>query len=274
MKTRTKPKKKSYTLHIFLFIILILLLITTIIFLVKSYQTTDDTYDPIIISHRGAAGEEMEHTFESYDLAILYGSEYIEQDIVLSKDGTPYVSHDTNSARLTGVNKEYNQMHDNEIKTLKLEGGEPILTLEEVFNKYKDSTKYVIELKTKEQSKTVANIIKKHQLEEHVIIQSYYLNEIKEFHKLLPDTPLMFLADSDSAEDYQKALKTKEVTIICLNKKMMTADVINEIHAQHKQAFFYTVDSMKDINRAYNLRADGFFTGYTAKALKLLENRQ
>ena len=47
-----------------------------------------------VYSHRGASGEEIEHTVAAYDLAILYGSKYIEQDLVTSRDNTLYVSHD------------------------------------------------------------------------------------------------------------------------------------------------------------------------------------
>lgn len=34
-----------------------------------------------VILHRGASGEEIEHTFKAYDLALNYGTKYIEQEL-------------------------------------------------------------------------------------------------------------------------------------------------------------------------------------------------
>ncbi|WP_081930221.1 glycerophosphodiester phosphodiesterase family protein [Tetragenococcus muriaticus] len=52
----------------------------------------------------------MEHTFKTYDLALNYVTKYIEQNLVLSKDGILYVSHNKNAKRLTDVNKNYKDM--------------------------------------------------------------------------------------------------------------------------------------------------------------------
>ncbi len=42
---------------------------------------------PIIIAHRGASGYRPEHTLASYELAIDLGADYIEPDLVMTKDG-------------------------------------------------------------------------------------------------------------------------------------------------------------------------------------------
>ena len=41
----------------------------------------------LIIAHRGASGHRPEHTLESYTLAISMGADYIEPDVVSTKDG-------------------------------------------------------------------------------------------------------------------------------------------------------------------------------------------
>ncbi|MEO1781207.1 glycerophosphodiester phosphodiesterase family protein [Enterococcus diestrammenae] len=66
-------------------------------------------------------------------LAIQYGSKYIEQDLVTSKQGTLYVSHDLSAKRLTGVDKQFSDMTDVEINVLKTIIGESILSLRDVF---------------------------------------------------------------------------------------------------------------------------------------------
>jgi glycerophosphoryl diester phosphodiesterase len=50
--------------------------------------------DPIVIAHRGASGYLPEHTLAAKAAAHAMGADYIEQDVVLSRDGVPVVLHD------------------------------------------------------------------------------------------------------------------------------------------------------------------------------------
>ena len=49
---------------------------------------------PIVIAHRGASGYRPEHTLAGYLLAIQLGANYIEPDLVLTKDGQLIVRHE------------------------------------------------------------------------------------------------------------------------------------------------------------------------------------
>ena len=49
---------------------------------------------PIVIGHRGASGELPEHTIEAYRLAILRGADFIEPDLVSTKDGVLIARHE------------------------------------------------------------------------------------------------------------------------------------------------------------------------------------
>src|SRR3546814_7405634 len=56
-------------------------------------QPTLDGQPPIVIAHRGASGERPEHTLASYRLAIEQGADFIEPDLVLTKDGVLVARH-------------------------------------------------------------------------------------------------------------------------------------------------------------------------------------
>lgn len=58
---------------------------------------------PIIIAHRGASGERPEHTLASYTLAIEQGADFIEPDLVLSKDGVLVARHENEISETTDV---------------------------------------------------------------------------------------------------------------------------------------------------------------------------
>lgn len=49
---------------------------------------------PLVIGHRGASGELPEHTLASYERAIARGADFIEPDLVLTKDGVMVARHE------------------------------------------------------------------------------------------------------------------------------------------------------------------------------------
>lgn len=65
-------------------------------------QTISDEV-PLVIAHRGASGYLPEHTTEAAALAHALGADFIEQDVVLSKDGVAVVFHDVTLEGITDV---------------------------------------------------------------------------------------------------------------------------------------------------------------------------
>jgi glycerophosphoryl diester phosphodiesterase len=58
---------------------------------------------PIVIGHRGASGYRPEHTLASYELAIDMGADYIEPDLVSTKDGVLVARHENDITGTTDV---------------------------------------------------------------------------------------------------------------------------------------------------------------------------
>jgi len=61
------------------------------------------TGQPVVIAHRGASGYRPEHTLESYRLAIRLGADYIEPDLVSTRDGVLVARHENNISGTTDV---------------------------------------------------------------------------------------------------------------------------------------------------------------------------
>ncbi|WP_313406022.1 glycerophosphodiester phosphodiesterase family protein [Aeromicrobium sp.] len=124
---------------------------------------------PIVIAHRGVPGSRLEHTRPSYMLGIAEGADYIEPDVVATRDGVLVVRHENEIGGTTDVagHPEFAHLHTTkfidgvalngwftedftlaELKTLRtlerlpqlrpqnlpLGGTEPILTLDEVID--------------------------------------------------------------------------------------------------------------------------------------------
>eukprot|EP00604_Paraphysomonas_vestita_P001095 CAMPEP_0174818370 /NCGR_PEP_ID=MMETSP1107-20130205/1036_1 /TAXON_ID=36770 /ORGANISM="Paraphysomonas vestita, Strain GFlagA" /LENGTH=324 /DNA_ID=CAMNT_0016030117 /DNA_START=75 /DNA_END=1049 /DNA_ORIENTATION=- len=87
---------------------------------------------PQIISHRGACGYLPEHSLEAHQLAINLGTDYIEPDLCLSKDGIFVLMHDITLDETTDIKNhpEFLDRYNNgyhvsdftvaELKTLRL----------------------------------------------------------------------------------------------------------------------------------------------------------
>jgi glycerophosphoryl diester phosphodiesterase len=58
---------------------------------------------PLVIGHRGASGYLPEHTLEAYRLAIKLGADYIEPDLVATKDGVLIARHEPDITNSTDV---------------------------------------------------------------------------------------------------------------------------------------------------------------------------
>ena len=62
---------------------------------------------PLVIAHRGASGYLPEHTFQAKSMAYAMGSDYLEQDLVLTKDYIPIVLHDIYIDTVTDVETKF-----------------------------------------------------------------------------------------------------------------------------------------------------------------------
>src|SRR6185436_8114235 len=62
---------------------------------------------PLVVGHRGSPGYLPEHTLESYKLAIDQGADYIEPDLVSTKDGKLVARHDPNIGATTDVASKF-----------------------------------------------------------------------------------------------------------------------------------------------------------------------
>src|SRR3989454_12411837 len=60
---------------------------------------------PLVIGHRGTAGYLPDHTLEGYALAIELGADFVEPDLVATKDGHLIARHEPNLIATTDVSR-------------------------------------------------------------------------------------------------------------------------------------------------------------------------
>lgn len=80
-----------------------------------------DVPRPLVIGHRGASGYRPEHTLESYRLAIDQGADFIEPDVVSTKDGVLVARHENEIGTTTDAADRFPAM-----KTTKVIDGQEV----------------------------------------------------------------------------------------------------------------------------------------------------
>ena len=68
-------------------------------------------YRPEVTAHRGASGYLPEHTLPAKAMAYAMGVDYVEQDVVMTKDGKLMVMHDILVDTTTDVAKKFPDRH-------------------------------------------------------------------------------------------------------------------------------------------------------------------
>ena len=78
-------------------------LILTAFLILTASPALAQTSHPLIIAHRGASGERPEHTRAAYERAIEQGADYIEPDLVMSRDGVLIARHENEIGGTTDI---------------------------------------------------------------------------------------------------------------------------------------------------------------------------
>ena len=236
-----------------------------------------------IFAHRGSKGTHPENTLASFKEAVRVGSDGIELDVHLTKDGHLVVIHDETVDRTTNGTGEIRNLTLAEIKAMDAGSwfhnkyaGEKIPTLEEVLLLLTElgfNGQLNIELKT--------DVIQyKGLVEKCLALQStkdwpfaivyssfnpYTLVELKEAN---PSQEIGLLFESKEWADKGDAMLEKE----SYHPDLKLLDWAIEWNRNQLPLRVWTVNEDTDINRCFELLIEAIFTDYPEKALQLKEN--
>lgn len=93
-------------------------------------------HHPLNIAHRGASAMEPENTIRAFQRAYDDGADGIELDVFLTSDKKIVVTHDQDTARLTGQKFNVRKTSLKTLRTLNYGKGSVIPTLSEVFEEF------------------------------------------------------------------------------------------------------------------------------------------
>ena len=107
-----------------------------------------------IIAHRGASGYAPENTMAAFERAVALGATEVETDVAFTKDRRLLLFHDATLERTTDGSGRPEDYTLEELKRLdagslldREYAGEPLITLEELFDRFGDTLTYHVEIK-------------------------------------------------------------------------------------------------------------------------------
>jgi len=255
---------------------------------------------PAVHGHRGSRGTHPENTMSSFMEASEARADWLELDLVLSKDSIPVVSHDPVlsadlclDAQKRPINrvlpiklltaKQLKQFDCGSVPNPKFPeqktvANQSLPTLEEVLIWFKQvpdqNIKLNIELKMQAPKKVwepkpklfvdaVIGLLKKYQLLEKSVLQSFDSRVLKEARLLEPKLRLSALFEKSgpickTSKDLGAAIASPEFSLV-------TLELVQECHSMGIEVHPWTLNSEGEWKRAFEMGVDGIITDYPRK---------
>jgi glycerophosphoryl diester phosphodiesterase len=254
------------------------------------------------IAHRGASGHAPEHTVAAFDIAIEMGAEFLEFDIQLTADGVPVVFHDLASTRtLRGIPNHgvISEMTIDELRHAdagswfheSAEAGPPrfesqtLLTLPEVLARYRHQTRFAIELKSRDDSKSgiewkVLRTLADHRLlseTERVVVMSLSAVSPARMHSLAPGINLvqLFYENEDAGEILGRLHHVgRYAGRIGPHYSQVTTDLVRAAHAEGLGVWTWAANEVDEMNKLLAAGVDGIITDYPDRLKSVLDGRR
>lgn len=243
---------------------------------------TKNQNDILIVGHRGASTIAPENTLKAFKKAIELKADYVEFDVLESKDGEIVISHDEEISRLTGRYGFVRDLTLEELKTFDFGEGEKIPTLQELIAITKGKINLNCEVIVKGISNKVIKILKKYDLTDSVIISSFKREELLKFQTIDPTVKLAYL-DHNNYEMPCNWDKKEEWIQFCIDNQLYAINpfypLVNQqfvdlAHDNNIKVFPFTVDSGPAMRKLIKLEVDGIITNDIIKAKKVLSEYQ
>ena len=223
-----------------------------------------------IIGHRGAMGHAPENTVLSVQKALALDVDGIEIDVFRCQSGEIVVFHDKKLNELTDGKGKIEQKTWAQLQELQVMGSEPIPVLEEIIQLINGRVRLNIELKGKNTSKGVFNIMqtavesgrwKMNQL----YVSSFDWEELREFRKLTNRFGIAVLTDKNPLDAIPVAHELSAFAINP-NHKKLTKDMIKQIQGEGFEVLTWTVNDTTRIEELTSWGVDGIITDFPNRA--------
>ncbi|MGW5676562.1 glycerophosphodiester phosphodiesterase [Streptomyces sp. NPDC003860] len=230
-----------------------------------------------VIAHRGASSAAPENTLVSDEAARRGGAEYIENDVQPSKDGVPYVLHDSTVDRTTDGTGAIRQLTAAQLDRLDAGSwfapayaGARVPTLAAQLDDLRTrGGDMLLEIKgrhTRDEVATVVATVRDRKMADRVFVQSFDVETLKHVRELAPELPLGLLRGGLDADPVALA---RELGLASYNPSddalRQRPGIVADLHAAGVAVWVWTVDSPERWRALEKAGVDGIITNRPAE---------
>jgi glycerophosphoryl diester phosphodiesterase len=223
-----------------------------------------------VIAHRGASAQAPENTIAAFELAIEQGADGIELDVHLSADDHPVVIHDFTLERTTDGAGPVRRRTVRELKRLDAGAwhagafrGQRIQTLQEVFERFRDRTRFWVELKGGSDlypgiEERLVSTLEVYETVERALVQSFDLRALARIRALNAEVRLGALIARPPIETLLQS--TEAVHAICPRAALVTAENVARMREAGLDCYVWTVNEPALMDRLVECGVKGIIT--------------
>ncbi|MFT6617455.1 MAG: glycerophosphodiester phosphodiesterase [Verrucomicrobiia bacterium] len=237
-----------------------------------------------VTAHRGNSGEFPECTMPAFRSGIAVGADWIELDILRTRDGKLVVIHDRQTGRVG--DRDYDVMQASYAELLQVDVAtdfrkrtgktlsdcpqERMPLLSEVLELVMQQEKTRVSIQPKMDCVADAiNLIREMGANRWVGFNDGNLKYMSEVKKLAPEIPVFWdRGNSDLAEDLVIA-RQRGFEALVLNSGVLTAEKIERIHRAGFEAGVWIVNTDSELRRFLEMSVDRIYTDRPARLLEL-----
>ena len=218
---------------------------------------------PFAISHRGLRKEAPENTIAAFAAAIEAGAEAIELDVHASADGMVFVHHDfTFASTVGGVQSPFTSTASSEIRKARLEGDNPIPTLDEVIEAVGDRARLFMEIKPAGIESDVVRCLRRHGERMHnFAVHSFDHRVVKRMLELLPSIRTGILQVGYPI-DSRAAMRAAGATDLWQHVDFVDSSLVADVHSSGGRVIVWTANSDSQWRALSDLGVDGICTDH------------
>ena len=261
-----------------------------------------DLPTPLVIGHRGAAGEAPENTLASFARGLADGAAILESDVHLTRDGVPVLIHDDDVARVTDGSGRVAELELRDLQRLDAgyrfsrDGGRShpergrghrIPTLQEVFDAF-PSARLNLELKEDVPGlveRSVAVVAGAGRLD-HTLLTSAddaLMGRLRTHVVELGVEPALGACTADVAGFARSAAggdpppsgpMALQIPPDFGGRPLVTRALIEHAHRHHVQVHVWTINEPAEMARLLDLGVDGLVSDHPARVTALLKSRR
>ena len=226
-------------------------------------------------AHRGGSDERPENTLDAFRNAVAVGADVVEFDVRSTSDHRLVMLHDVALDRTTNCTGIVYELTFEQVRACRTDGnGQPVPTLDEVLDylapldvDIAPEVKGVPRRLDDDEVAALVTAVKDRNLAARTFLQSFKPEVFASVNAAEPALTTVYLSDSVILR--RARWSEHDADIASVNMNALTRANVDVYHANHRQIWTWTADTVAELQKAWSLGADSVGTDIPRQAVAL-----